>query len=60
MADKIRIGGLMRCCIETIRVREQSGVEGEVQPCKWCSSSTRFVGGAWEWNRSTGGGTSNV
>lgn len=47
--DDIRVGGLMRCCIVTIRERETPGTEGEVQPCRWCSSSSRFRDGEWEW-----------
>lgn len=48
-ADPIRMGGLMRCCIQTIREREQPGTEGETQPCRWCTSTSRFRDGAWEW-----------
>lgn len=47
--EPIRIGGLMRCCILTVRQREAPGQEGDVQPCQYCSSSTRFRDGAWEW-----------
>lgn len=50
MSDPIRIGGLMRCCTQTIRERDKPGTEGEKQPCRWCSSGARFRDGAWEWN----------
>lgn len=33
--DRIYIGGLMRCDIETIRERTTPGVEGEIQQCKY-------------------------
>lgn len=48
--DKIRIGGLMRCCLETLDERTEPGAEGDEQACKYCSHSARFRDGAWEWN----------
>jgi len=54
--DKIKIGGLLRCCIETIDDLYAQGpghraAEGDVLPCKYCSHSVTFRSGAWEWNR---------
>lgn len=47
-------GGLMRCCLATLEERMATcapdPVEGEVLPCKYCSSSMIFGGGAWRWN----------
>jgi hypothetical protein len=50
---RIRIGGLLRCCLKTI---EDSTVlqhiEGEKVECRWCSQGRmRFRDGAWEWDR---------
>ena len=50
MTDQpIRTGGLMRCCIKTLVEREEPGTEGDVQACRWCTESSRFRDGAWEW-----------
>ena len=47
----VRIGGLMRCCIATLNgAAFASEKEGDVLPCKYCKSSMRVKGGAWEWN----------
>lgn len=51
---ELRIGGVMRCCSETLfRYQENNGIEdeGTVLPCKWCRSSLIVRDGAWEWNR---------
>jgi hypothetical protein len=48
--EPVRIGGLMRCCLETIREYDKPGVEGDIVNCKYCSSSMRFRDGVWEWN----------
>lgn len=46
----LRIGGVMRCCIETLDTTPVIENEGDVLPCKYCSSSLRVRDGAWEWN----------
>lgn len=48
---RIRQGGLMRCCLETIRTRTALTKVGDVHECNWCSSSHRVApDGVWEWN----------
>lgn len=48
----VRIGGLMRCCTETLRVSAEWAKEGQVLACLYCTRSTmRLRDGAWEWNR---------
>lgn len=50
-ADPIRIGGLFRCCIESIR-DGQPGVEGEIRGCtvgRGCGEHVVFRDGVWEW-----------
>lgn len=47
----LRIGGVMRCCAETLNTTQVREVAGEVLKCKYCSSSLIFRDGAWEWNR---------
>ncbi len=55
MPEKVYIGGLMRCCTETLRLRAVADppavppAEGEVYPCKWCSSSMIWEGDGWRW-----------
>ena len=58
--DKIRVGGLMRCCTETIEGLYPDGPaqvaeEGQKLQCKYASDSPdhrmRFRDGAWEWDR---------
>lgn len=60
-SDKIRIGGLMRCCIETVNIlyAENPGMaatEGQTLQCKYAPEDPdhrmRFRDGAWEWDRS--------
>lgn len=50
---RIRIGGLMRCCLETIYQLppDTDYTEGIVVPCKHCSSSVILEDGKWRWNR---------
>ncbi len=53
--DGMKIGGLMRCCLGTLGDHYPDGpaakaAEGDVLPCKYCSSSMIFRGGFWEWN----------
>lgn len=56
MAVNVRIGGLLRCCIETLLARDdRRPVEGDVQDCtvgRGCKTRTRFRDGAWEWDTS--------
>jgi hypothetical protein len=58
--DKIRIGGLMRCCIATIDILydENPGMavtEGQTLQCRYAPENPdhriRFRDGAWEWDR---------
>ena len=46
----IAIGGLMRCCTQTIRDSETYTVPGDTMDCPHCSS-TMLVrpDGVWEW-----------
>ncbi len=53
--DGVRIGGLMRCCLGTLNGYYPDGpaakaTEGEVLPCRHCSSSMIFSEGYWRWN----------
>lgn len=51
--SKIRQGGLMRCCIETITIYQGSDEEGKVIDCayeKLGNQQLRYRDGAWEWN----------
>ncbi len=52
-AQKIRIGGLMRCCILTIsKDAPENPQEGEKLQCRWCSLGKMiFKSGAWEWDK---------
>ena len=48
--QRVRLGGLMRCCIESITGENSaSPAEGDTLQCGWCSSEVRFRDGAWEW-----------
>ena len=56
----LRIGGVMRCCIETLDTTPiTSEAEGTILPCKYCSSSLRVREGAWEWNRDSANGSAH-
>ena len=50
---KIRIGGLMRCCILTIEEdAPKNPKEGDKMRCRYCKSGDIiFKDGAWEWDR---------
>lgn len=58
--ERVFIGGLYRCCTETLRERTAPGVDGERQPCKHCDSGAVFESqvladgttGFWRWDRS--------
>lgn len=57
-SDQVRIGGLLRCCVETINDLypdgpAQIGVEGQTLQCKYHQDEVppiRFRDGAWERN----------
>lgn len=48
---RIRIGGLMRCCLQTISECTAIVGPGSVLSCRFCSDSMRVArDGVWEWN----------
>lgn len=50
----VNIGGLMRCCIESIRAYEMYETidcDGTVVHCVACKDSAIIRNGKWEWNR---------
>ena len=54
--DGVKIGGLKRCCLGTLDDHYPDGpaakaTEGEVLPCKHCSSQMIFCEGFWRWDR---------
>lgn len=55
MSDRdLRLGGVMRCCVQTME--DYTGPEkiGTVLPCKWCKQSLIIASdGVWEWNRTS-------
>ena len=49
----IYIGGLMRCCIQTIREYDGPESEGLAIPCKFHEDASKVIvikNGAWQWN----------
>lgn len=51
---KLRIGGVLRCCVHSLDEYEQGDfvdTEGTVMACKYCSSALIVRGGMWEWYR---------
>lgn len=46
----LAIGGVMRCCLETLNSTKVNEVEGEIVKCKYCSSSLILENGIWRWN----------
>lgn len=51
---RVRIGGLMRCCIATLLELPEclDPVEGAEVSCKYCSAGRMiFRDSAWEWKR---------
>jgi len=52
-AHQFAIGGLMRCCVQTIELRAQQGPPKllETMPCSWCGSSVVYDVDHWRWNR---------
>jgi len=47
----LRIGGVMRCCLETLNTTPVIENEGDVLPCRYCKSQLRVRDGAWEWDQ---------
>lgn len=53
--QSVRIGGLFRCCIQSVQERFDEGVtsidppDGEAWKCRYCSEWVMFRDGAWEW-----------
>jgi hypothetical protein len=45
------IGGVMRCCMTTLDTTLVMEEEGEILPCKFCSSALIFRDGIWQWFR---------
>lgn len=45
----LRIGGVMRCCMETLDTTPVMETEGEVLKCKHCRQSLVFTDGCWGW-----------
>ena len=49
----IRIGGLLRCCIASVRESELLSREGDTRECmvgQGCMTQVVLRDGAWEWN----------
>lgn len=46
----INIGGLLRCCIESLEEDERTE-GGAVHVCKYCRTAIKIVDGAWSWVR---------
>lgn len=63
--DGLRIGGLIRCCIETVRALYPQGgpmqvaTEGQQLRCRYHPDNRNhrmiFRDGAWEWDRAAAG-----
>lgn len=51
--SEVRVGGLFRCCINTVDVLSpDEDYEGNVKECLYCKEpSLVFTNGAWEWNK---------
>jgi len=45
--DVIRTDGLLRCCVQAIRDREEPGREGDRFECSWCFEPIIFLLDAW-------------
>lgn len=47
----VAIGGLMRCCTQSIAENETETEVGSVMTCKWCSGGMCVEGdGVWHWD----------
>lgn len=51
MNQRYAIGGLMRCCIESLTDAPDDAPDGTVWPCKWCGDTMVVRDGVWHWNR---------
>ena len=51
LTSKVKTGGLMRCCIETLAEYEGEEKENQVLDCHHCEDSIIFIDGWWQWNR---------
>ena len=51
---RVRVGGLMRCCLETLTAETTAATEapkeGDYLRCRYCSGRMRFRDSAWEWH----------
>lgn len=46
----MRIGGLLRCCIQTLNMRQPDDeADGATLECDYCDSRMIVRAGAWEW-----------
>jgi hypothetical protein len=46
----LAIGGVMRCCVETLDTTLVLEKEGDILHCKYCDSSLIVRNGIWQWN----------
>lgn len=49
---RVRMGGLLRCCIATVAEMESETQPGDRAACTYCKESTLRVAddGVWEWD----------
>jgi hypothetical protein len=53
---RLRIGGVMRCCLQTWQVSKVTGAlddaePGDLLPCRYCDQTLMLAeDGIWEWN----------
>ena len=49
---RTRIGGLVRCCIQSLwdTEFEQAPKDGDTVKCNYCPEKMIFHDGAWEWD----------
>lgn len=46
----LQIGGVMRCCVETINEFDDSqSKEGDTVKCKYCEDKLTLQDGKWQW-----------
>ena len=48
MSVPINIGGLLRCCIESLQDEVQTK-EGSTHHCKYCNTCIKIIKGRWTW-----------
>lgn len=52
MHAPIRLGGLLRCTVNTIRSRtDPAPADGQTIGCDHCDQQAIYRDGAWEWHR---------